>query len=157
MGRENAGEETYSPVEASRVLSRSGRSISERRIRQMLQAGELEGEQAEGGRWRIPRRVVHQLLTERREREQLRTEPESLPGAPESVRELMDRVAALERERGRLEGRLELTEQTESTTRAERDRLIAELAAERAERRQLAERLEAEGRRGFWSRLFGGR
>jgi len=157
MGRADAGEETYSPVEASRVLSRSGRSISERRIRQMLQAGELEGEQTEGGRWRIPRRVVHRLLTERREREQLRTEPESLPGAPESGRELMDRVAALERERGRLEGRLELTEQTESTTRAERDRLIAELEAERAERRQLAERLEAEQRRGFWSRFFGGR
>jgi chromosome segregation ATPase len=157
MGRANAGEETYSPVEASRVLSRSGRSISERRIRQMLQAGELEGEQTEGGRWRIPRRVVNRLLTERREREQLRTEPESGPGAPESVRELMGRVAALERERGRLEGRLELTEQTESTTRAERDRLIAELEAERAERRQLAERLEAEQRRGFWSRFFGGR
>jgi excisionase family DNA binding protein len=155
MGRANAGEETYSPVEASRVLSRSGRSISERRIRQMLQAGELEGEQTEGGRWRIPRRVVHRLLTERREREQLQTEPESAPGAPESVRELVDRVAALERERGRLEGRLELTEQTESTTRAERDRLIAELEAERVERRQLAERLEAEQRRGFWAKLFG--
>jgi septal ring factor EnvC (AmiA/AmiB activator) len=68
----------------------------------------------------------------------------------------VDRVAALERERGRLEGRLELTEQTESTTRAERDRLIAELEAERAERRRLAEHLEAEQRRGFWSRLFGG-
>jgi chromosome segregation ATPase len=154
MGRANAGEETYSPVEASRVLSRSGRSISERRIRQMLQAGELEGEQAEGGRWRIPRRVVNRLLTERREREQLRTEPESLPGAPESVRELVDRVAALERERGRLEGRLELTEQTESTTRAERDRLIAELEAERVERRRLQEQLE-ERKRGFWVRLFG--
>lgn len=45
---------------------------------------------------------------------------------------------------------MELTEQTESTMRAERDRLIAELEAERAER------LEAEQRRGFWSRLFGG-
>lgn len=150
------GEETYSPAEASRVLGRSGRKISERRIRQMLQAGELEGEQTEGGRWRIPRRVVNQLLAERREREQLRAEPESVPGTPESVRELMDRVAALERERGRLEGRLELTEQAESTTRAERDRLIAELEAERAERRRVAERLEAEQRRGFWSRLFGG-
>ncbi len=64
-------------------------------------------------------------------------------------------MLALERERGRLEGRLELTEQTESTTRAERDRLVAELEAERAERRQLSERLEAEQRRGFWSRLFG--
>ncbi len=154
MGRANAGEETYSPVEASRVLSRSGRSISERRIRQMLQAGELEGEQTEGGRWRIPRRVVNRLLTERREHEQLRTEPESGPGAPESVRELVDRVAALERERGRLEGRLELTEQTESTTRAERDRLIAELEAERVERRRLQEQLE-ERKRGFWVRLFG--
>ncbi len=154
MGRANAGEETYSPVEASRVLSRSGRSISERRIRQMLQAGELEGEQTEGGRWRIPRRVVHRLLTERRERGQLLEGAESAPGAPESVRELVDRVAALERERGRLEGRLELTEQTESTVREERDRLVAELEAERVERRRLQEQLE-ERKRGFWVRLFG--
>jgi hypothetical protein len=36
----------------------------------------------------------------------------------------------------------------------EGDRLIAELE-ERAERRHLAEHLEAEQRRGFWSRLFG--
>ncbi len=86
--------ETYSPAEASRVLGRSGRKISERRIRQMLQAGELEGEQTEGGRWRIPpRRVVHQLLADRREREQLRTGPESPSESSESVRELMERVA----------------------------------------------------------------
>lgn len=149
-------EETYSPVEASRILSRGGRSLTERRIRQMLQAGELEGEKDEGGRWRLPRRVVHQLLTERRENERTREGPGSPPGAPESVRYLMDRVAALERERGRLEGRLELTEQTESTMQAERERLAAELEAERAERRRLQERLEAEQRRGFWSRLFGG-
>lgn len=55
-----------------------------------------------------------------------------------------------------MEGRLELTEKAESTMRAERERLIAELEAERAERRRLAERLEVEQRRGFWSRLFGG-
>ena len=73
------GEETYSPVEASRVLGRSGRQITERRIRQMLQAVELEGARDEGGRWRIPRRVVHQLLTERREREQLREGPSPRP------------------------------------------------------------------------------
>lgn len=72
-------------------------------------------------------------------------------------------MVALERERGRLEGRLELTEQTESTIREERDRLLAELEAERAEleaekaeRQRLAERLDVERRRGFWSRLFGG-
>ncbi len=152
-------EETYSPSEASRILSRGGRSLTERRIRQMLQAGELEGEKDEGGRWRLPRRVVHQLLTERRENEQVREGPESPPGAPESVRYLVDRVAALERERGRLEGRLELTEQAESTMWAERERLAEELETERAERRHLQEQLEAERverQRGFWRRLFGG-
>jgi hypothetical protein len=40
----------------------------------MLQAGEFEGARDEVGRWRISRRVVHQLLTERQEREQLRGE-----------------------------------------------------------------------------------
>jgi len=149
-------EETYSPSEASRILSRGGRSLTERRIRQMLQGGELEGEKDEGGRWRLPRRVVHELLTERRENEQVREGSERPPGAPESVRYLMDRVAALERERGRLEGHLELTERAESTMRAERERLAAELEAERAERRRLQERLEAQQRRGFWSWLFGG-
>ncbi len=34
--------------------------------------------------------------------------------------------------------------------------VAAELEAKRAERRRLAERLEAEQRRGFWARLFGG-
>ncbi len=150
------GEETYSPTEASRILSRGGRSLSERRIWQMLQGGELEGARDEGGRWRIPRRAVHQLLTERREREELRRESESLPGGPESVRELVARVEALARERGRLEARLELTERAESSLREERDRLAAELEREREERRRLAERLEAQQRRGFWSRLFGG-
>lgn len=86
------GEETYSPADASRVLGRSGRKITERRIRQMLQAGELDGARDESGRWRIPRRVVNRLLTERREREQLREGPESAPEVPESVRGLMERV-----------------------------------------------------------------
>ncbi len=88
-----SGEETYSPSEASRILSRGGRSLTERRIRQMLQGGELEGEKDEGGRWRLPRRTVHRLLEDRRESEGIREGPESAPGIPESVRELMDRVA----------------------------------------------------------------
>ncbi len=78
------------------MLGRSGRKISERRIRQMLQAGELEGERDEAGRWRIPRRVVNRLLTERRERERLRERPQSGPEAPESVRELMESAARRE-------------------------------------------------------------
>lgn len=60
----------------------------------------------------------------------------------------------MERERGRLEGRLELTELTESTMRAERERFLEDLQRERAER--LEAKLEQERRRGFWSRLFGG-
>ncbi|MDP9488047.1 MAG: hypothetical protein M3Q49_20035 [Actinomycetota bacterium] len=145
------GEETYSPSEASRILSRGGRSLTERRIRQMLQGGELEGEKDGGGRWRLPRRVVHGLLTERRENEQLREGPESPPGAPESVQELAARVEDLSYRLGRSEALRELTEQAESTMRAERERLAAELEAEKAERRRLLERLEAQQRR-----LFGG-
>ena len=138
------------------MLGRSGRKITERRIRQMLQAGDLEGDRDEHGRWRIPRRVVNQLLAERREREQLRAEPESALEVPESVRALMDRVAALERERGRLEGRLELTEQTESTLREERDRLLKERVEAQEDARKLREELQQERSKGFWQRLFGG-
>jgi hypothetical protein len=36
------------------------------------------------------------------------------------------------------------------------DAKSCKLEAEKAERRRLAERLEAEQRRGFWRRLFGG-
>jgi len=147
------GEDVYTPAEAERILARTGKPITERRIRQMLQAGELEGYRDGSGRWHVLQSEVHRLRDER-PREQ-----ERLPGAPESGSELLEVVRALEREIGRLEGRLELEEQTESTLREERDRLAAELEAERAERRRLAERLEAERdrpRRGFWSRLFGG-
>ncbi len=63
------------------------------------------------------------------------------PGA--SGFSLKHRVAALERERGRLEGCLELTETAESTMRAER-----------TERRRLQERLEASGKP-WWRRMFG--
>jgi chromosome segregation ATPase len=138
----------YTPSQAARILSRSGRKISERRIRQMLQAGELEGEQTETGRWKIPQSVVHALLERRREQDQLSESPERLPEALESGREYRERVEALQRELGRLEGRLELTEQTESTLREQLER-----ERERADR--LEAELERERQRGFWSRLFG--
>src|SRR5215212_3625229 len=57
----------------------------------------------------------------------------------------MDRkghTAALERELGRLEGRLELTEQAESTLRAERERLLEDLARERERATQEQEKVE---------------
>jgi predicted nucleic acid-binding Zn-ribbon protein len=62
----------------------------------------------------------------------------------------------LQRELGRLEGRLELTERTESTLREERERLEQLLEEERGERRRLQEELDAERGKGFWQRLFGG-
>jgi predicted Holliday junction resolvase-like endonuclease len=68
---------------------------------------------------------------------------------------MLDRVFMLEREIGRLQGRLELEERAESTVREERDRLLRDLEEERAERRRLQEQLE-ERKRGFWARLFGG-
>ncbi len=67
------------------------------------------------------------------------------------------------RELGRLEGRLELTAQGESTARedlererarVEEERRRADAERERAE--ELRRELEAERSKGFWARLFGG-
>ena len=71
----------------------------------------------------------------------------------------------MQRELGRLEGRLELTERTESTMREERERLIADLVRER----ERADQVELEARwlraaleearkpeRPWWRRMFGG-
>ena len=72
-------------------------------------------------------------------------------------------VQDLQRELGRLEGRLELTAQAESTARedlererarAEEERARADAERERAE--ELRRELEAERSKGFWARLFGG-
>ena len=135
------GEDTYSVPEAAKVLQ-----LTEGRIRQMLRAGTLEGispEESGGRGWRIPMHAVNDR--ERPPRVERATEP---LGASESAREYRERVEALQRELGRLEGRLELTEVTESTLREQLQR-----------ERERADRLEAElseARRGFWRRLFGG-
>ncbi len=147
------GSDFYTPSEAARILSRSGKTVSERRVRQMLQAGEIAGERLENGRWRIPQGAVHELLEERRKdrnresgnRDNLAQSPQTAPdtslSGPESVRELLSRVESLSRELGRSEARLELTELTESSVREERDRLRLELEREREERRRLSDQL----------------
>lgn len=58
-------------------------------------------------------------------------------------------TTTLERQLGRLEGRLELTEVAESTVREALER-------EREENQRLREELEAERSKGIWRRLFGG-
>ncbi len=62
----------------------------------------------------------------------------------------------MQRELGRLEGRLELTERAESTLREDLERERSERREAQEEARRLREELEAERSKGFWRRLFGG-
>ena len=55
-----------------------------------------------------------------------------------------------------MEGRLELTERTESTLREDLERERSERREAQEEARRLRETLEAERSKGFWRRLFGG-
>jgi predicted ribosome quality control (RQC) complex YloA/Tae2 family protein len=141
-------EDTYSPREAERILKRSGRPLSERRIRQLLQDDELEGIKDERDRWRIYQREITRLL------EEYPPESSEPPESPQMDAAMLDRVFALERELGRLQGRLELEERTESTLREEleRERKRTEEATARADR--LEEELK-EVRRPWWRRMFG--
>ena len=173
-GQETEGQETYTVEEAARILKRTPG-----RIRQMLRAGELSGEH-EGGDERKPWRVhmwsTHALrdqLEEDRAKAERRTpsgssgsasrSPREPRESPESASELFRVVQDLQRELGRLEGRLQITETAESTLRqdlvrererAEEERARADAERERAE--ELRRELEAERSQGFWSRLFGG-
>jgi excisionase family DNA binding protein len=134
--------EYYTTGEAARILR-----VTEQRVRQMLGSGELEGTRDPSTeRWRIPQHAVHARLEKRGPREARQS---SL-----SPSEWAARVETLAHELGRLEGRLELTEQAESTLREslERERERADRLEERAE--QLRGELEAERSKGFWARLF---
>jgi excisionase family DNA binding protein len=147
-------EDTYTVDEAARILR-----VTQHRVRQMLREGGLAGERDEAsGRWSIPQRAVHGMLEERRERGAL----SEVAQRPVEAQEWLERVSGLERELGRLQGRLELTEVTESTLREslEReqqraDRLERQLEEERQRLEEERQRLEEERQRGFWSRLFG--
>jgi excisionase family DNA binding protein len=167
-------QEYYTVSEAAKVLG-----ISDRRVRQIAQDGKVDGVRSEDG-WKLFRYSVHAFRDRRADQVPMR-------GARESsleAREWIDRIAALERELGRLEGRLELTERAESTLREDRERLLGDLDREREratqeqaraeeaqhdaeqiirereeaqeEARRLREELEAERSKGFWRRLFGG-
>lgn len=152
-------EDTYTTGQAARILK-----ITDRGVRKMIDRGELEADTDGRGRHRIPQRAVHAMLEQRREAgissdvgAEISTEEASR--AAEEARELRERVQDLQRQLGRVEGRLELTERTESTMREERERLERLLEEERAERRRLQERLEEAqeaASRSWWRRLFGG-
>lgn len=163
-------EPTYTTAEAARLLQKGNR-----RVLRMLETGELEAEKDGAGRWRIPQRAVHDLL--HGEDRVLASSVGTLDAARE-VAELRETARGLERELGRMEGRLELTALAEDTLReqlrrereradrleAERERLIPDLLRERDRtkaERERAEHFEAklrealESRRGWFRRFFG--
>jgi excisionase family DNA binding protein len=128
-------QEYYTVSEAAKVLD-----ISERRVRQIAQDGKVEGVRSEDG-WKLFRYSVHDF----RDRREAQTPVRALRGEREpssEAREWIERVTALERELGRLEGRLELTERAESTMRDERERLLEDLARERERAAQEQEKAE---------------
>jgi len=132
-------EDTYTVQEAARILR-----TTERTIRRRLQRGDLGGTQdPTTGRWRVEAHSVTAAMPERPPKA-----PEKALEASESARDYQERVEALQRELGRLEGRLEITEVAESTLREQLER-----------ERQRADRLEEElrdARRSWWRRMFGG-
>jgi excisionase family DNA binding protein len=142
--------ETYTPQEAGRVLGVSGE-----RIRQLLEAKEIEGEKR-AGRWRVYRVSVHEALSERgspRSRRSRERAPHE--SGEDAARELRARVEDLSYKLGRSEARAELTERAESTVREALERERARADGLEAELRETRDQLEASRRRGFWSRLFG--
>ena len=146
MAERERNSDSYTPVQAAQILR-----VTPTRIRQLLQGGELEGERDEAGHWQIPSHAIHEHL------ERLRRDlfPEGV-WADLTLSEWVERVEALQRELGRLEGRLELTEKSESNLLHERDQLLKERDEAASEARRLKAELEAERSKGFWVRLFGG-
>src|SRR3712207_9215981 len=94
-------QEYYTVSEAAKVLD-----ISERRVRQVAQDGKIEGVRTDEG-WKLFRYSVHDF----RDRRGAQTPARGGREPSLEAREWIERVTTLERELGRLEGRLELTEQ----------------------------------------------
>ena len=130
------GEDFYSVEEAAKVLK-----LTPGRVRQVLRAGELRGvppNQGAGRGWKIPMRAVHD-----RDRPARVVRPQSSPEASLGFAELEAEIRGnLPYRLGLSEGRLELTQKTESTLQAERDRLLEDRDRERRRAEDLERRLE---------------
>jgi excisionase family DNA binding protein len=141
-------DEYYTVAEAAKILS-----LTDRRVRQLMESGDLEATRSEG-RWKLFRKSVHAFRDARRISGGA---PEALEW-PSEAREALRRAEDLQRQLGRLEGemkaRLELTEVAQSTLREQlqRERERADTLGDEA--RELRERLE-EARRPWWQRWFG--
>jgi excisionase family DNA binding protein len=151
----------YTLVEAARVLE-----VPQRRLLEMLETGEIEGEQdPQSSRWRISKRAVHELLATGPSPE---GPAEGFPErSTEMIQELVDEMGNLHREVGSLRNRLNLARRAE---KEERELLLGELEQERERHHQereradkleeeanrLREELESERNKGSWRRLLGG-
>jgi len=151
----------YTLGEAARVLE-----IPQRRLLEMLETGEIEGEQdPQSSRWKISKHAVDELVPAGPSPE---GPTEEIPErSTEMIQELADELGNLHREVGRLRNRLNLARRAE---KEERELVLAELEQERERRRQereradtlqedadrLREELESERNKGSWRRLLGG-
>jgi predicted RNase H-like nuclease (RuvC/YqgF family) len=136
------GEEFYTVQETAKILR-----TTERTVRRRLERGDLKGTRdPTTGRWRVAAISVTAAMPERPPKESQR--PLEASQSLASLREYQEKVEALQRELGRLEGRLELTSITETTLRDQLER-----ERERADR---AEEELKESRRSWWRKLFGG-
>ena len=151
----------YTLSEAARVLE-----IPQRRLLEMLEAGEIVGEQdPQSSRWQISKHAVDELSSSAPPTEGSAEEfPER---SAEMIHELVDELGNLHSEVGRLRNRLNLARRTE---KEERELVLAELEQERERHRKereradrlqeeanrLREELESERNKGSWRRLVGG-
>jgi excisionase family DNA binding protein len=128
-----ARREFYTLTEAARVLE-----VPQRRLLEMIETGELEGEQdPQSSRWKIPKHAVDELAPADPSPE---SPDEELPEqSTEMVQELVDELGNLQRDVGRLRHRLNLARRAE---KEERERLLAELEQERERHRQEREQAE---------------
>ena len=132
--------EGYTVQEAAKILR-----TTERTIRQRLERGDLEGQRdPTTGQWWVSARAVTAAMPGRPPKASASQEP---PDAASEVAHLQARIEDLQRQLGRLEGRLQLTERTESTLREdlerERRQRLEEVQRERDERLEAQKTAEA--------------
>ena len=148
-------DEFYTVSEAAKVLG-----LGERRVRQLVSEGEVEGERV-GNVWQIFRHSVHSFRDEHGVRERPRAGSEWPPEALDAFRRAEDLQRALGRLEGEMKVRAELTSVAESTLKEQLERERERAEREREERLQAqdeAQKLRAEldeARKSWFRRIFG--
>jgi len=147
------GESTTSGWVTTEVAAKSVR-VSPRTIRRLIDRGELvaraEGEGVKR-KWYVSVDSLHALRMAQIEEESPRVvrEGDLKDSLADVLKDMTARLEDRTAEAVEMRTRLELTEQTQSTTEAEAARL-------REENERLRSELESERSKGFWRRLFGG-